>query len=79
MCNFFSNWLLPPAHFKNGSSLSIIVYQTKEYDYNELNKAKTFKDISIFHGVMTWKDGEIDIAPETVYEESYPYNSADVI
>jgi hypothetical protein len=23
---------------------------------------------------MTWMNGEIDIAPETVYANSYPYN-----
>ena len=26
-------------------------------------------------GVITWKDGEIDIAPETVYRDSYPYDN----
>ena len=30
----------------------------------------------VFHGVITWKNGEIDIAPETVYEESYAYSEA---
>lgn len=40
------------------SSLSIIVYQTKEYDYVELNKAKTFKDIS-------WKDYKDQIKNES--------------
>ena len=29
----------------------------------------------LFHGVITWKDGEIDIAPETVYRDSYPYDN----
>ena len=27
----------------------------------------------LFHGVITWKDGEIDIAPEYVYERGLPY------
>jgi hypothetical protein len=39
-----------------------------------LKDNKILSNIVIFHGVMTWKDGEIDIAPETVYEKSYPYN-----
>lgn len=42
----------------NGSSLSIIVYQTKEYDYDTLNKAKTFKDIS-------WKEYKDKIKAES--------------
>ena len=29
----------------------------------------------LFHGVITWKNGEIDIAPETVYRDSYAYES----
>lgn len=28
----------------------------------------------LFHGVITWNNGEIDIAPETVYRDSYVYN-----
>lgn len=36
---------------------------------------KVFEDITLFHGVITWKDKEIDIAPETVYAESYAYDS----
>ena len=27
----------------------------------------------LFHGVITWNNGEIDIAPETVYRDSYAY------
>ena len=33
----------------------------------------------ISHGVITWKDEEIDIAPEFVYEKAFPYNTKDVI
>ena len=29
----------------------------------------------LFHGVITWNNGEIDIAPETVYRDSFAYNS----
>lgn len=28
----------------------------------------------LFHGVITWNNGEIDIAPEAVYQNSYAYN-----
>ena len=31
-----------------------------------------------FHGVMTWMNGEIDIAPETMYADSYPYTYGNV-
>lgn len=29
----------------------------------------------LFHGVITWNNGEIDIAPEMVYRDSYAYES----
>ena len=31
---------------------------------------------TVFHGVITWNNGEIDIAPEYVYEESYAYEDS---
>lgn len=34
---------------------------------------RIFSNPIIRDGVITWKNGEIDIAPETVYLESYPY------
>ena len=34
-----------------------------------------FSNPVLFHGVITWKNGEIDIAPETVYRDSYAYES----
>ncbi len=33
-----------------------------------------FNNPTLFHGVITWNNGEIDIAPETVYAESFPYD-----
>ena len=34
-----------------------------------------FNNPVLFHGVITWNNGEIDIAPETVYRNSYAYES----
>ncbi len=34
---------------------------------------KIFNNPVIFHGVITWNNGEIDIAPEAVYQNSYAY------
>lgn len=36
---------------------------------------ETFSNPVLFHGVITWNNGEIDIAPETVYRDSYAYDS----
>lgn len=43
-----------------------------------LKDEKMLADFTIFHGVMTWMNGEIDVAPETMYAESYPYTSRNV-
>ena len=31
---------------------------------------------TLFRGVITWNNGEIDIAPETVYHNSFAYEGA---
>ena len=37
-----------------------------------------FMNPVLFHGVNTWNNGEIDIAPEAVYQNSYAYDSVTV-
>lgn len=39
-----------------------------------LRDEEIFLHPTIFHGVITWADGTIDIAPETVYRDSYAYD-----
>ena len=41
--------------------------------FEELRDEKVFKNVSIDNGVVTWLDGEIDCAPEYMYENSYAY------
>ena len=36
---------------------------------------RIFGNPVLFHGVITWNNGEIDVAPETVYRDSYAYES----
>ena len=36
--------------------------------------AAVFASAAVDHGVVVWLDGEIDIAPETMYANSYVYN-----
>ena len=38
-----------------------------------LRDENVFRNLSLFHGVITWNNEEIDIAPETVYRDSYAY------
>lgn len=42
--------------------------------FKALADEKIFNNPVLFHGVITWNNGEIDVAPETVYKNSYAYN-----
>ena len=44
--------------------------------FEPLKDEKVFMNPTVFHGVITWNNGEIDIAPEYVYEESYAYEDS---
>lgn len=44
--------------------------------FQSLKKDEVFKSAKVEHGVVTWADGEIDIAPETMYENSYAYEES---
>ena len=46
--------------------------------FEPLADEEVFNHPVLFQGVITWKNGEIDIAPETVYKESYVYDSVAV-
>ena len=37
--------------------------------FKTLENASVFRDFKIDHGVLTWLDGDIDIAPEWLYEQ----------
>lgn len=41
--------------------------------FRPLADENVFRNPTLFHGVITWNNGEIDIAPETVYRNSYDY------
>lgn len=42
-----------------------------------LAEDEIFNRPEIFHGFITWKNGEIDISPEKVYSDSIAYNEHD--
>jgi len=41
--------------------------------FKPLADKKVFVTAKVEHGVVTWCNGEIDIAPETMYRDSYEY------
>lgn len=46
--------------------------------FEPLKDEKILSEFKIFQGVMTWMNGEIDIAQETMYADSYPYTAKNV-
>ena len=41
--------------------------------FKSLDDESVFSDCVIDHGIPTWKNGEIDCAPEYLYDNSYEY------
>lgn len=41
--------------------------------FQPLKDEAVFRNARVEYGAVTWADGEIDIAPETMYENSYAY------
>ena len=46
--------------------------------FQPLKDESVFKGASVEYGAIVWLDGEIDIAPETVYQNSYAYQDLPV-
>ena len=47
--------------------------------FEKLDDAAIFAAPTIEHGVVAWDDGNIDVAPEFMYANSYAYNERDVL
>lgn len=59
--------------FSTGEKRLFDTTQLRGAAFRPLADEQIFRHPVLFHGVITWNNGEIDIAPETVYRESYPY------
>ncbi len=56
--------------FSTGEQRLFDTTQLKGPAFAPLADEKVFRHPVLFHGVLTWNNGEIDIAPETVYRDS---------
>ena len=61
--------------FSTGEERLFDLTELKEPVYKPLEDEEIAKNIVLFNGIITWLDGTIYIAPETVYHMSYEYNS----
>ena len=60
--------------FSTGEKRLFDTTKLKGSAFHPLSDEKIFNNPTLFHGVITWNNGEIDVAPETVYKESYAYD-----
>ncbi len=56
--------------FSNGETRRFDTKKLKGSAFAPLADDDVFENPTIFHGILTWADGTIDVAPEMVYAES---------
>lgn len=61
--------------FSTGEKRLFDVTQLTGTAFEPLQDEDVFKNVKLFHGIVTWNHGEIDIAPEAIYQKSYAYES----
>lgn len=60
--------------FSNGEKRIFDAKELLKYPaYEKLKDYEIFKNVYVEHGIIVWNNGKIDIAPETVYNNSYIY------
>ncbi len=60
--------------FSNGEKRIFDAKELLKYSaYEKLKDYEIFKNGYVEHGIIVWDNGKIDIAPETVYNNSYVY------
>ncbi len=64
--------------FSTGEKRLFDTTKLKGAAFEPLREEEIFRHPVLFHGVITWKNGDIDIAPETVYRDSYAYNCEEI-
>lgn len=61
--------------FSNGERRLFDATELKGEVFLHLRNNDIFREFKIEFGTITWEDGEMDIAPEYLYKNSYKYNS----
>ena len=64
--------------FSTGEKRLFDITQLSGTAFEPLKDEKIYLNPVLFHGVITWNNGEIDIAPEYVYQNSFAYEETPV-
>ena len=62
--------------FSTGEKRLFDTTRLKGSAFKPLQDEEIFSKPVLFHGVITWNNGEIDIAQEYVYQESFAYEDS---
>ena len=64
------------VRFKSGEERLFDASTLLKYPaFAPLKDNNIFRGVKVEFGALSWDEGKIDIDPETLYEESYPYES----
>ena len=63
--------------FSTGEKRLFDTTSLKGSAFSVLDDEAVFSKPSLFHGIVTWDDGKVDVAPETMYHDSVAYESED--
>lgn len=64
--------------FNTGEKKLFDTTQLTGTEFTKLDNESIYMNPVLFRGIVTWKDGEIDIAPETLYFDGYDYQEDNV-
>ncbi len=72
------DWGMVLVTFSTGERRLFDTTLLKGEAFIPLADEKIFRNPVISHGTVTWDNGQIDIAPQYIYEESYEYDTGTV-
>ena len=47
--------------------------------FEPLRNPEVYENPKLEYGIVTWNDGQIDCAPEYMYENGFEYNTQDIV
>ena len=66
--------------FTNNEKRLFDMYDLLDRDaFEPLESLANFKTGEVANGTVQWMNGEIDIAPQTLYQLSYEYDDSDIV
>lgn len=65
--------------FSNGETRHFDTTILKGEVFEPLKNPEIYENPSLEYGIVTWDNGQIDCSPDYMYENSFEYNTKDVV